>query len=96
MLSEAEAKIVSEIKDADVMVEAIELIYSEKLGEEGAQAVVDRVLQKPARFVSNSESPHFHSPRCSFAQLIPKEKRAGFYSRHEAKKRGKIACMNCL
>lgn len=96
MITEEHARVVAEIPDSDLMLEAVEMVYQEKLDLEATQALIDRMLKKPARFVAGDESTHFHSPSCPFAQLIPDEKRAGYYSRQEANQRGKIACMQCL
>lgn len=96
MINEEQARIIAEIDDPEVMSTVIDTIYAEKFDAEGTQEFVDRILHKPARFISNEDSPHFHSPSCPFALLIPREKRAGFYSKREAGLRGKIACMQCL
>ncbi|MHC4607025.1 MAG: ParB/RepB/Spo0J family partition protein [Planctomycetota bacterium] len=96
MISEEHARAVSEIDDPDRMLEVIEAVYRETLDVECTQALVDRVLNRPARFIANDDSPHYHRSSCPFARLIPPDRRARFYSRKEAVKRGKIACMNCL
>ena len=48
------------------------------------------------RFVANEDSPHYHASDCPYAKLIPEPQKAGFYAKSDAKKRGKIPCMNCL
>lgn len=96
MISEAHAKIVSEISDPDVMLEVIEMIYNEKIGVEESRELVDRILKKEPAYVTSDQSVHFHSPCCPFAQLIPEERRMKFYSKKEVSSRGKIACMQCL
>ena len=96
MINEDQALIIAEIDDLEVMSTVIDTIYAEKFDAEGTQEFVDRILHKPPRFISNEDSPHFHSPACPFALLIPDTKRARFYSKREAGLRGKIACMQCL
>ncbi len=96
MISEAHARIVSEISDPDVMLEVIEMIYNEKIGVEETRELVDRILKKEPAYVTSDQSVHFHSPACPFAELIPEERRMKFYSKKEVARRGKIACMQCL
>lgn len=96
MINEWQAQAVSEIKDPDLMLEAVEVIYRDKLDEEHVKALVARMMGRPAPFVSTEESPHYHHPSCPFAYGIPQRERRGYYTRTEAKKRGKIPCMNCL
>jgi ParB family chromosome partitioning protein len=96
MISEEHAPMLAEIRDPDVQLEMIELIYAEKLSVEDTREAVDRILRKEPPFVTADGAVHFHAPHCPYAALIPDRERQAFYSKKEGARRGKIACMQCL
>lgn len=96
MISEEHAPILAEIRDPDVQMEMVELIYAEKLSVEDTREAVDRILRKEPPFVTADGAVHFHAPHCPYAALIPERDRQTFYSKKEGSRLGKIACMQCL
>jgi len=96
MVTEGQGRWIAQLPDPESMLEAVEMTVQDRLDLESTRAMVERMLRRPPRFVSNADSPHYHSPSCPFAQFIPAEKQARFYSKKEARRRGKIACMQCL
>lgn len=96
MISEEHAPVLAQIRDADILMEVIELVYNERLSPEDTGEMVDRILRKEPSFVTSDGSHHFHAPHCPYAQLIPEPQRQAFHSKKEGVRRGKIACMQCL
>ncbi len=96
MITEAHARLLSDISDPDAQLEAIEAVYNEKLGIEETQELVNRATNGEPWYVTADQSAHFHSPSCPFAQLIPEERRLKFYTKKDVARRGKIPCMQCL
>lgn len=90
------AHVLLELKDERVLQECLEIVSMGELSLEETREMVDRVLRKEPPYVAAEGSRHFHAPSCPYAQLIPEEKRSSFYSKKEALRRGKIACMQCL
>jgi ParB family chromosome partitioning protein len=96
MVSEEHAPILAELRDPDVQLEMVELVYAEKLSVEDTRDAVDRILRKEPPFVTSDGSVHFHAPHCPYAALIPDPDRHAFFSKKEGARRGKIPCMQCL
>jgi ParB family chromosome partitioning protein len=98
MITETQAAIIAEITDANVQLEVVEMAYNAgaELGEEDLRGVVDRIIRKEPAYVTTNGSPHFHASHCPYAIGIPDERREKFYTKREAGRRGKVACMQCL
>lgn len=96
MIGEAQARIVAEVSDPDVQLEIVELVYNTGLADEDLREMVDRINRKEPPFVTSDGSAHYHAGHCPYALLIPENRRTKFYSKKEAGRLGKIACMNCL
>ncbi len=96
MVNESQARVIAEASDPDVQLEIVEMVYNTKMSDEELREMVDRVTRKEPNFVTTDGSAHFHAPHCPYAMLIPENRRMKFYSKREAGKLGKIACMQCL
>ena len=98
MITDTQAEIIAEIEDANVQLEVVEMVYNagQEMGDEDLRGVVDRIIRKEPAFVTTDGSPHFHASHCPYAIGIPDERREKFYTKREAGRRGKVACMQCL
>ena len=98
MITESQAEIIAEIQDSNVQLEVVEMVYNAGAGmaDEDLRGVVDRIIRKEPTFVTTDGSPHFHASHCPYAISIPDDRREKFYTRREAGRRGKVACMQCL
>ena len=98
MVTESQAEIIAEIEDTNVQLEVVEMVYNagSDLGDEDLRGVVARIVHKEPAFVTTDGSPHFHAPHCPYAIGIPDDRREKFYTKREAGRRGKVACMQCL
>ena len=98
MVSEPQADIIAEIEDANVQLEVVEMVYNAgpEMTDEDLRGVVDRIVRKEPSFVTTDGSPHFHASHCPYAIGIPDDRREKFYTKREAGRRGKVACMQCL
>jgi len=98
MITETQAEIIAEIPDTNVQLEVVEMVYNAgpEMMDEDLRGVVDRIVRKEPSYVTTDGSPHFHSPHCPYAIGIPDDRREKFYTKKEAGRRGKVACMQCL
>ena len=98
MITEVQADIIAEIEDANVQLEVVEMVYNAgpDMADEDLRGVVDRIIRKEPSYVTTDGSPHFHASHCPYAIGIPDERREKFYTKREAGRRGKVACMQCL
>jgi len=98
MISESQAEIIAEIEDSNVQLEVVEMVYNAgaDMTDEDLRGVVDRIIRKEPSFVTTNGSPHFHASHCPYAIGIPDDRREKFYTKREAGRRGKVACMQCL
>ncbi|HTF57273.1 MAG TPA: ParB/RepB/Spo0J family partition protein [Planctomycetota bacterium] len=98
MVTEAQAEIVADIEDPNVQLEVVEMAYNAgpEMADEDLRGVVDRINRKEPSFITTDGSPHFHATHCPYAVMIPDDRRLKFYTKREAGRRGKVACMQCL
>lgn len=98
MITDAQAEVIAEIEDSNVQLEVVEMVYNAgpDMGDEDLRGVVDRIVRKEPSFVTTDGSPHFHASHCPYAIGIPDDRREKFYTKREAGRRGKVACMQCL
>jgi len=98
MVTETQGEIIAEIPDPSVQLEVVEMVYNAgpEMSDEDLKGVVARITRKDPAFVTTEGSPHFHAPHCPYAVLIPEHRRLKFYTKKEAGRRGKVACMQCL
>ena len=98
MITDVQAEVIAEIEDSNVQLEVVEMVYNAgpDMGDEDLRGVVDRIVRKAPSFVTTDGSPHFHAAHCPYAIGIPDDRREKFYTKREAGRRGKVACMQCL
>jgi ParB family chromosome partitioning protein len=98
MISGTQAEVIAEIPDSNVQLEVVEMVYNAgpEMADEDLRGVVDRIIRREPNYVTTDGSPHFHASHCPYAIGIPDDRREKFYTKREAGRRGKVACMQCL
>ncbi|OHB75345.1 MAG: hypothetical protein A2Z34_04835 [Planctomycetes bacterium RBG_16_59_8] len=95
MVSEEHARHLRHL-DGKKTIEALEEIYRHRLTAEETEELVNRLLKKQPKYISSGKSLHFHRPDCPYTNLLDRHEANWYYSKREAVKSGKRACMTCL
>jgi ParB family chromosome partitioning protein len=96
MISEESGFILKDIPGKKRLLHAVEYVYRNRLDLKQTEEYVNSILKRSLRYVSGRDSLHFHHPSCAYATLIPEQEKQRYYSKIEALKEGKRACMVCL